>query len=116
MTQNEAEALAKVKTYAFIGSAGTGKCQRAQLVASLLNADYIIDDGLVIHKGSIICGKSAKSERNQVSAIRRALFEFDVKYICNFAEHFPTQLLQFHHCKMLKVLTTQESFLDFLNC
>ncbi len=77
MTQNEAEALAKVKTYAFIGSAGTGKSQRAQLVASLLNADYIIDDGLVIHKGSIICGKSAKSERNQVSAIRRALFEFD---------------------------------------
>lgn len=65
-----------IKTYAFIGAAGTGKSQRAQLVASLLDADYIIDDGLVIHKGSIVCGKSAKSERNQVSAIRRALFEY----------------------------------------
>ncbi len=32
---------------------------------------------LVIYKGSIVCGKSAKSERNQISAIRRALFEFD---------------------------------------
>jgi len=65
-----------IKTYAFIGAAGTGKSQRAQLVASLLDADYIIDDGLVIHKGSIVCGKSAKAERNQVSAIRRALFEY----------------------------------------
>ena len=66
-----------VKTSAFVGPAGTGKSQRAQLVASLVNADFIIDDGLVIHKGSIVCGKSAKSERNQISAIRRALFEFD---------------------------------------
>ena len=66
-----------LKTSAFVGPAGTGKSQRAQLVASLVNADFIIDDGLVIHKGSIVCGKSAKSERNQISAIRRALFEFD---------------------------------------
>ena len=56
-----------VKTSAFVGPAGTGKSQRAQLVASLVNADFIIDDGLVIHKGSIVCGKSAKSERNQIS-------------------------------------------------
>ncbi|MDO5115415.1 MAG: Asp23/Gls24 family envelope stress response protein [Synergistaceae bacterium] len=69
--------IENIKTYAFVGAAGTGKSQRAQLVASLMDADYIIDDGLVIHKGSIVCGRSAKSERNQVSAIRRALFEFD---------------------------------------
>ena len=74
---NSTKNLSQVKTFAFIGAAGTGKSQRAQLVASLLNADYIIDDGLVIHKGSIVSGKSAKSERNQISAIRRALFEFD---------------------------------------
>jgi len=60
-----------------VGAAGTGKSQRAQSVASIVDADYIIDDGLVIYKGSIVCGKSAKSERNQISAIRRALFEFD---------------------------------------
>lgn len=69
--------IENIKTSAFVGAAGTGKSQRAQLVASLMDADYIIDDGLVIHKGSIVCGRSAKSERNQVSAIRRALFEFD---------------------------------------
>lgn len=70
------ELIDDIKTYAFVGAAGTGKSQRAQLVASLVGADYIIDDGLIIHKGSIVCGRSAKSERNQVSAIRRALFEF----------------------------------------
>lgn len=66
----------KIRTFAFVGPAGTGKSQRAQLVASLVNADYIIDDGLVIYKGSIVCGRSAKSERNKISAIRRAIFEF----------------------------------------
>lgn len=68
--------FSKISTCAFVGSAGTGKSQRAQVVAASLGADYIIDDGLVIHKGSIVCGKSAKSERNQVSAIRRAMFEY----------------------------------------
>ena len=69
--------LAQVTTYAFVGAAGTGKSQRAQSVAALVDADFIIDDGLVISKGSIVCGKSAKSERNQISAIKRAIFAFD---------------------------------------
>lgn len=73
----ESNVNSSITTSAFVGAAGTGKSQRAQLVASLLDADYIIDDGLVIYKGSIVCGKSAKSERNQVSAIRRALFQFE---------------------------------------
>ena len=77
MAEDKQPLIPNVKTSAFVGAAGTGKSQRAQLVASLVDADYIIDDGLVIHKGSIVCGKSAKSERNQVSAIRRAIFEFD---------------------------------------
>jgi len=66
-----------VKVIAFVGPAGTGKSQRAQLVANNLGADYIIDDGLVIRKGQIVCGKSAKAEKNQVKAIRRALFQFE---------------------------------------
>lgn len=75
--QKREDKLKQVTIYAFVGAAGTGKSQRAQSVASVVDADYIIDDGLVIYKGSIVCGKSAKSERNQISAIRRALFEFD---------------------------------------
>ncbi len=77
MTKRPDNKLTGITSFAFIGAAGTGKSQRAQLVASLFDADYIIDDGLVIYRGGIVCGKSAKSERNQVSAIRRALFEFD---------------------------------------
>lgn len=42
-----------------------------------LGVDFIIDDGLLIRKGQIVRGKSAKTEKNQVRAIRRALFEYD---------------------------------------
>ncbi len=69
--------LDKVEVTAFVGPAGTGKSQRAQLVALTLGLDYIIDDGLVIRKGQIVLGKSAKAEKNQVKAIRRALFEYE---------------------------------------
>ncbi len=77
MTAEDKIIFDNIETYVFSGAAGTGKSQRAQYVATLFNADYIIDDGLVIHKGSIVCGKSAKSESNKVSAIRRAIFDFD---------------------------------------
>lgn len=69
--------LSKISVYAFVGAAGTGKSRRAQLVARDMDVDVIIDDGLVIRKGQIVCGKSAKAERNQIRAIRRALFQFE---------------------------------------
>jgi len=72
-----ADAAEMIQTTAFVGAAGTGKSQRAQMVGDYVGADYIIDDGLVIRRTEIVCGKSAKAERNQISAIRRALFEFD---------------------------------------
>ncbi|HPR90271.1 MAG TPA: hypothetical protein PLD93_02435, partial [Synergistaceae bacterium] len=64
------------RVIAFVGPAGTGKSQRAQMVAMENEVDYIIDDGLVIAKGRIMVGKSAKAEKNLVRAIRRALFQF----------------------------------------
>jgi uncharacterized alkaline shock family protein YloU len=70
-------AFEKIKVYAFVGAAGTGKSQRAQFVADYLDSDYIIDDGLVIRRTTIVAGKSAKTERNQIRAIRRAMFEYD---------------------------------------
>ena len=69
--------MTMIRTAAFVGAAGTGKSQRAQMVGDYVGADYIIDDGLVIRRTEIVCGKSAKAERNQISAIRRALFEYD---------------------------------------
>lgn len=66
----------RCRVIAFVGPAGTGKSQRAQMVAQENEVDFLIDDGLVISKGRIMAGKSAKSERNLVRAIRRALFQF----------------------------------------
>ena len=62
---------------AFYGPAGTGKSMRSQMVASKKKIDMIIDDGLVISRGRILAGKSAKTEPNMVRAIRRAMFHFD---------------------------------------
>ena len=69
--------LSDISVYAFVGAAGTGKSRRAQLVARDIDVDVLIDDGLVIRRGQIVCGKSAKAERNQIRAIRRALFQFE---------------------------------------
>ena len=62
---------------AFYGPAGTGKSMRAQMIARKKKIDILIDDGLVICKGRIIAGKSAKTEPNMVRAIRRAMFQFE---------------------------------------
>ena len=66
----------KYEVLAFYGPAGTGKGMRAQFVASKRKIDVIIDDGLVISRGRIIAGKSAKTESNMVRAVRRAMFHF----------------------------------------
>lgn len=67
--------LSSIEVMAFVGAAGTGKSQRASQVARQYGIDFVIDDGLVVSKGQIMAGKSAKSEKNLVRAIRRALFE-----------------------------------------
>ena len=61
-----------VKTSAFVGPAGTGKSQRAQLVASLVNADFIIDDGLVIHKTPTLSSTTASLYTRAASSAARA--------------------------------------------
>lgn len=76
MLEEKNPSSGNTRVVAFVGPAGTGKSQRAQRVAQEHGVDYIIDDGLVISKGRIMAGKSAKAERNLVRAIRRALFEY----------------------------------------
>lgn len=63
-----------IEVIAFVGAAGTGKSERAISVARANSVDYIIDDGLVIARGQIMAGVSAKTEKNMVRAIRRAIF------------------------------------------
>jgi uncharacterized alkaline shock family protein YloU len=65
----------KVQVYALVGKAGTGKSFRAQLIADKYKIDLIIDDGILIKDNTIVCGKSAKKEKNPLTAIRTALYD-----------------------------------------
>jgi len=73
-SMNEENEVLNIKVFAFVGPAGTGKSERALSVARENAVDYIIDDGLIIARGRIMTGKSAKTEKNMVRAIRRAIF------------------------------------------
>ncbi len=85
-----------IRVIAFVGPAGTGKSLRAQFVARQREIDYIIDDGLVIARGRIVAGKSAKTEKNMVRAIRRAMFLFPdhrAEVTGFFRDHSPCSLM-----------------------
>ena len=90
------DVLRKIQVYAFVGPAGTGKSHRATHVAKQNGIDFIIDDGLVISRGRILAGRSAKSEINRLRAIRRAIFEYPehrdevVRYL---TKHPPEKLM-----------------------
>lgn len=68
--------LSDIEVVAFVGPAGTGKSHRATHIARQNGIDVIIDDGLVISRGRILAGRSAKSEINRLRAIKRAIFEY----------------------------------------
>ncbi len=66
--------LQGITVYALVGKSGTGKSFRAKLLGEKLGVPYIVDDGLLIHKTTILAGRSAKQEKNFISAIKTALF------------------------------------------
>lgn len=61
-------------TMAFIGPSGTGKSHRSVTIANEMEADAIIDDGLLIARNKVLAGYSAKKEPTKLAAVRRALF------------------------------------------
>lgn len=63
-----------MKVYSLVGPSGTGKSHRAVLLANEYQIPLIVDDGLLIHSGKIMAGRSAKREESKMGAIRRALF------------------------------------------
>ncbi|MBQ7151939.1 MAG: hypothetical protein IJR94_06760 [Synergistaceae bacterium] len=77
MQREKENSLDKIEVVAFVGPAGTGKSHRATHVAKQNGIDVFIDDGLVISRGRILAGRSAKSEVNRLRAIRRAIFEYE---------------------------------------
>lgn len=63
-----------MKVISFTGKSGTGKSFQANAVAQNRNIDAIIDDGLLIYKGQIVAGRSAKRCASNAAAMRIALF------------------------------------------
>lgn len=61
----------------FTGKSGTGKSYNATKIARKEHIDAIIDDGLLIYKGSIVAGSSAKKCESKAKAMRTCLFNFD---------------------------------------
>ena len=64
-----------IKVYAFVGSSGTGKSYRAQMVAGEYDIKYIIDDGILVKDNDIVAGSSAKKAPTKIETIKRALFQ-----------------------------------------
>lgn len=63
-----------METFALVGPSGTGKSHRATNVAHQLEAQVIIDDGLLIQGNRILAGTSAKRQPTRIGAIKSALF------------------------------------------
>lgn len=63
-----------MKIYALVGPSGTGKSYKALELAYENEIEYIIDDGLLIHKNKIIAGISAKQAKTVMEAVKRAIF------------------------------------------
>ena len=63
-----------MKTVSFTGKSGTGKSYQATALAQRRRFDAIIDDGLLIYKGQIVAGTSAKKCATKAAAMRAALF------------------------------------------
>lgn len=60
--------------FCLVGKSGTGKSFKAMHVAGQYDIDCIIDDGLLIYKGRVVAGVSAKKEKTKMAAVKRAIF------------------------------------------
>lgn len=61
----------------FTGKSGTGKSYQATRIAIERNIEAIIDDGLLIYKGKVVAGSSAKKCESKAAAMRTALFNYE---------------------------------------
>ncbi|MBE5821845.1 MAG: Asp23/Gls24 family envelope stress response protein [Clostridiales bacterium] len=63
-----------MKVYAFVGTSGSGKSHRAQMVAKEYGLNYIIDDALLIKGNKVVAGVSAKKAETKIASVKQALF------------------------------------------
>lgn len=94
--------LQGISVYALVGKSGTGKSFRAKLLAEKIGIPYIVDDGLLIHDTTILAGRSAKQEKNYISAIKTALFTDSVH------RDQVVEAIQKHRVKKILLLGTSD--------
>ncbi|MBQ0017957.1 MAG: hypothetical protein KBS63_01920 [Clostridiales bacterium] len=97
-----------MKIISFTGKSGTGKSFQATALAQSRSIDAIIDDGLLIYKGQIVAGTSAKKCVSKAAAIRTALF--------NYEEHRSdvVSALVKYHPETLLILGTSDRMTDII--
>lgn len=91
--------------YGFVGKSGTGKSHMALSLCNDLNINDFIDDGLYIHNGAKIAGRSAKYEDNKISAVRRAIFD-DPNHLKDVQDS-----IHFYQPKKLLILGTSKKMI-----
>lgn len=60
----------RIRVYALVGKAGTGKSFRARIMAERMGIELIIDDGLLVRGDRILAGQSAKKAANRPAATK----------------------------------------------
>ena len=98
----------RVQVYALVGESGTGKSYQATALAQRKGFEAIIDDGLLIYKGQIVAGTSAKKCTTKAAAMRAALF--------NVAEQREEVIkaIEEHKPKALMIIGTSDRMTDII--
>lgn len=91
-----------VTVFALVGESGTGKSFKSKLLAQKYGIDAIIDDGLLIQNDKILGGRSAKTEKTYMGAVRKALFD-DKEHRDSVA-----RILKKSHLKKILIIGTSE--------
>lgn len=94
--------LSGVTVMALVGESGTGKSFKSKLLAEKYGIDAIIDDGLLIQNDKILGGRSAKTEKTYMGAVRVALFD-DKEHRDSVAK-----ILKKSHIKKILLIGTSE--------
>ncbi len=92
-----------METIAFTGPPGSGKSDRALVIAYEHGASCIIDDGILIYHNRIAAGKSAKREPSYLGAVRRALFWDDTQ-----AEDVRRKIMKINPAKIMILGTSDK--------
>lgn len=90
-----------MEIYSFTGKSGTGKSYSAARICREKHIDAIIDDGLLIYRGGIAAGRSAKECSSKAAAMRTALFNYD-----DHREEVRKKLLELNPDKLMVIGTS----------